>query len=300
MSSSLIKRFTTLVVLLVVGVVAFLVFTFLNDPSFDFDLFFSGEIELKEEEEPLFGKRVIGNSVEGRNIEAYTYGGGDKHLLFVGGIHGGYEWNSVLLAYEFIDYLEENPDIIPESLTVSVIPSANPDGVYKIINKEGRFTLADAPTDREVTAPGRFNKNEVDLNRNFACRWQPESMWRGNVVSAGAFAFSEPEARAIRDFVLANDPEAVVFWHSQSDAVYASECESGVLSGTRSIMNAYSRASGYKAVDSFDAYEITGDAEGWLASINIPSITVELSTHRAIEWEKNLAGAKALFKLLKT
>ncbi|MDA1334643.1 MAG: hypothetical protein O2794_01340 [bacterium] len=46
----------------------------------------------------------------------------------------------------------------------------------------------------------------------------------------------------------------------------------------------------------FDAYEITGDAEGWLASINIPAITVELKTHETIEWSQNKAGIEALFK----
>ena len=61
-------------------------------------------------------------------------------------------------------------------------------------------------------------------------------------------------------------------------------------------MNAYSRASGYPAVKSFDSYAISGDAEGWLASKNIPAITVELRTHEIVEWEKNLAGIKALFK----
>jgi len=39
---------------------------------------------------------------------------------------------------------------------------------------------------------------------------------------------------------------------------------------------------------------VTGDAEGWLASIGIPAITVELSTHETIEWEKNFAGIRAL------
>jgi hypothetical protein len=62
-------------------------------------------------------------------------------------------------------------------------------------------------------------------------------------------------------------------------------------------MNTYADAARYPAVDSFNAYSITGDAEGWLASIGIPAITVELATHEAIEWEKNLAGIKGLFLL---
>lgn len=239
--------------------------------------------------------RVIGSSVEGRKIEAYTYGNGEAHLVFVGGIHGGYEWNSALLAYKFMDYLNANQQSIPESLTVTVIPSANPDGMYKVIGKEGRFTVEDVLTDRPIESR-RFNAHMVDLNRNFDCKWKPESMWRENTVSAGSKPFSEPETAAIRDFVLKNNPDAVVFWHSQSNAVYASECEDGILPETLNIMNAYSRASGYPPIKSFDHYEITGDAEGWLASIGIPAITVELQTHETVEWERNLAGIKALFE----
>ena len=59
-------------------------------------------------------------------------------------------------------------------------------------------------------------------------------------------------------------------------------------------MNVYAKASGYNAIKTFDSYAITGDSEGWLASINIPAITVELKTHETVEWEQNLAGIKAL------
>jgi len=263
-------------------------------------------VSLRVPEEPISTERkteyvVIGTSVEGRDIEAYTFlpaseTGGESHLLFVGGVHGGYEWNSVLLSYRFIDYLEANPSVIPENIIVTVVPSANPDGVYEVVGKEGRFSLADVPAGTNTTGEGRFNARGVDLNRNFDCKWQPKSLWRGNEVSAGTEAFSEPEAVALRDFVLKQKPDAVIFWHSQANAVYASECEEGILPETLVVMNTYSRASGYQAVDSFDAYEITGDAEGWLASLGIPAITVELSSHETVEWERNKAGAQALFE----
>ncbi|MEX0931839.1 MAG: M14 family metallopeptidase [Candidatus Paceibacterota bacterium] len=246
-----------------------------------------------EEENPVH--EVIGTSVEGRDIEVYTYGTGDTHLLFVGGIHGGYEWNSILLAYEFKDYLDANIDTLPEYLTISVIPSLNPDGTYAVIEKEGRFTYADAQNS-DSDAVGRFNANDVDLNRNFDCKWAPESSWRGAVVSAGDAPFSEPEAQALRGFVEKTSPSAVVFWHSQANTVYASECEDGIIPETLDIMNAYADAAGYNKVEAFDAYPITGDAEGWLASIGIPAVTVELKTHETVEWEQNLRGIKALFE----
>ena len=260
------------------------------------------------EKEPIVytpEREVVGVSVEGREIEAFTYqpledmeedNEEDTRLLFVGGVHGGYEWNSVLLAYELMDYLEENPEVIPEDIVLSIIPSANPDGVYEITQTEGRFTANTALADIS-DGQGRFNANDVDLNRNFDCKWEPESMWRGNVVSAGEKPFSEPEARAIRYFITKYDPDAVVFWHSQADAVYASECEDGILPETLTLMNTYADAAGYRAVESFDAYEITGDAEGWLASIGIPAVTVELSSHESLDWNQNLSGIQAVFEL---
>jgi len=240
--------------------------------------------------------RVIGQSVEGRAMESYTYGNGSTTLLFVGGMHGGYEWNSVLLAYKFIDALEDKTFPIPENLKVVVIPVLNPDGLFSVVKKEGRFTAAEIPpNDAHTTGKGRFNANNVDLNRNFDCKWQPESSWRSKVVSAGTSAFSEPEALALKNLVLEINPTAAIFWHSQANTVYASECKNGVLADTLSIMEAYAKAAGYNSVASFDAYPVSGDAEGWLASINIPAITVELETRLSPEWEKNRKGIEAVF-----
>ena len=255
---------------------------------------------IQSEPEPAFTESVIGTSVEGRQIEAMTFGTGDTHLLFVGGVHGGYEWNSTLLAYEVIDYLKTNPTMVPEDLAVSVIPSLNPDGLAEVVTADGEFALADVPDPSTRVAAGRFNANDVDLNRNFDCKWAPESSWRGETVSAGTAAFSEPEAKALRDFVTNQKPKAVIFWHSQANNVYASECENGVLPETLTLMSTYAKASSYGEVAKFDAYPITGDAEGWLASIGIPAVTVELEGYQTTEWTRNLAGIDATLKLYST
>ena len=237
---------------------------------------------------------VIGHSVQGRAIDAYSYGNGPAQLLFVGGIHGGYEWNSVLLAYTFMDYLSANPTFIPANETITVVPSANPDAVFKVVGKEGRFVASDVATNTELLASARFNADNVDLNRNFDCKWQPKSTWQSKMVSGGSAAFSEPEAQAIRDYALEIKPAAAIFWHSQADAVYASQCLKGILPVTLDIMNTYASAAGYPAVKTFDAYTTTGAADDWLSTQNIPAITVELKTHDTIEWDQNLKGITAL------
>ncbi len=48
-------------------------------------------------------KTVIGQSAGGKDITAYHYGEGAEEILFIGGIHGGYEWNTALVAYETMD-----------------------------------------------------------------------------------------------------------------------------------------------------------------------------------------------------
>ena len=192
-----------------------------------------------------------------------------------------------------MDYLAAHPEVIPAGETITVIPNANPDGVYKVVGKAGRFAAADVPVSADQS-PGRFNAHAVDLNRNFDCKWQPTATWKSKTVSAGTAAFSEPETAALRALILKLHPAAVVWWHSMAGAVYASQCEGGILPQTLTIMNAYALAAGYPAIKSFDAYPTTGAAEDWLAKVGIPAITVELTTHEGIEWEKNLAGITAL------
>lgn len=239
-------------------------------------------------------KNTIGTSVEGRPIEMYSYGGGPKHIAFVGGIHGGYEWNGSLLAYTFIEHLDQNPDLVPAGVTIDVIPSANPDALHDVVGYDGPFAATDVVTDTATLESARFNSNGVDINRNFDCKWDPKSTWRSREVSGGTAAFSEPEAMAIKNYAETYNPSAVVFWHSQANAVYASQCDDGVLPETLMLMNTYADAAGYKSVSVFDSYVVTGAADDWLASIGIPAVTVELKTHESIEWEKNLAGIKAV------
>ncbi|HEY4498754.1 MAG TPA: M14 family metallopeptidase [Candidatus Paceibacterota bacterium] len=243
------------------------------------------------------GATVIGKSSGGRDIIAYTYGTGTTtKLLFVGGIHGGYEWNTVLVAQALADYLKVTPSVIPSNIQVTVIPVLNPDGLVKVVGTTtGNFTSANVSSSQEVQISGRFNGNTVDLNRNFDCDWQSTGTWQSTSVSGGDSAFSEPESHAIKAYVETQKPTAVIVWYSAAGGVFASSCHNGVSSKTRTIMNTFAKASGYPAHEVFNYYAITGDMTNWLAKENIPAISVLLTTHDSVEWDKNQAGIKALF-----
>lgn len=238
---------------------------------------------------------VIGSSVQGRDIDAYHYGSGPIELLFVGGIHGGYEWNTTLVAYQLIDYLKANPSSIPSNERVTVIPVLNPDGLNLVVGTSSSdFIAADVSHSQATVIAGRYNGDKVDLNRNFDCDWHATGVWQNTPVSGGTAAFSEPESQAIRNYVATEKPAAVVVWYSAAGGVYSSNCHAGVSTDTAALTKAFADASGYPAHESFDFYATTGDMTNWLAKIGIPAISVLLTNHTDTEWSKNLAGIQAV------
>lgn len=219
---------------------------------------------------------VLGTSVNGTDIIAYHFGSGEKEILLVGGVHGGYSPNTASLASEFVNYFKENENTIPKNLMVTVIPNLNPDGAAKSGNA------------------GRFNTNDVDLNRNFDCDWSAKAVWRNQEVSGGTEAFSEPEAIALRDYVEKYDPSAAVVWFSAEGKVYPSACATTPSKASVELAATFATAAKYPAEAEFNAYNLTGDMVNWMAKQGIPAISVLLSDYQNTEWTQNLAGVKAV------
>ena len=241
-------------------------------------------------------EELIGQSTADNDIMAYHYGdldGAEIELLFIGGIHAGYSGNTVVVAQELMNYLEEKPDVIPDDVVVTVIPVMNPDGLQAVYQTTGPLAAADIVTGSQ-TVEGRFNGNKVDLNRNFDCQWEAEGTWQNQTVSGGSQPFSEPEARAIRDYIETHDVDAAVVWYSAAGGVYSSSCNDSVAADTRALTNLYAKAAGYEAFEEFDFYEITGDMVNWFAKKGIPAISVLLTNRTDSEWSKNLRGIEAM------
>lgn len=241
-----------------------------------------------------FKRNVLGTSTQEYPIEAYQIGNGPIRLAFIGGIHGGYEWNTTLLAYQAIDFFTSHPEELPGSVSLYIVPSANPDGLVALIGRFGRFSFDDMRSlITTPTFPGRFNGNGVDLNRNWGYNWTPHASWWQVRVSGGTEPFSEVETQILRNFLTAPPMTAVVFWHSAALGVYPGRCDAP-LPQTNILATTYAEASQYPAYDSFDAYPITGDATDWLCSQGIPAIVVELSGKRGVDWLQNLAAMQAM------
>ncbi|HEY69101.1 MAG TPA: hypothetical protein G4O08_00805 [Anaerolineae bacterium] len=216
------------------------------------------------------GPWVIGYSSLEVPIHAYRIGSGPRARLIVGGIHGGYEGNTIELVQKFVDVLIENPESVPSQLTLYLIPCANPDG-------------AAAGTDR---IHGRMNGNLVDLNRNWDYRWQPISNHGPWTVSGGSAPFSEPETAALRDFILEREIEAAIFYHSAWGAVFPGSGQSASQAEALALLVVEHTGYLYAPTD-IDWQPPTGNATDWLTTNGIPSIDIELTNHVDIDWDIN-------------
>ncbi len=223
--------------------------------------------------------QVIGYSVLGRPIEVYTFGNGEKERMIVAGIHGGYEWNTIVLADELIRYIHKNPHLIPSDVTLYILRNLNPDG--------------DA---RAHGVDGRVNERGVDLNRNFptnwAAEWDRRGCWNYRPTSGGAGPGSEPETRAMMYFLQTHRIEALISYHSAALGIFPG----GEPWDKKSIefAKALSKVTGYPFPPIDTGCVFTGTLADYAVEMGAVAVDMELSTHRYTDFEQNLKALEVL------
>ena len=232
---------------------------------------------------PLPG--AIGFSVAGRPIDVYTFGSGDREYLIVAGIHGGYEANTIALANEMIKYLNENSEVIPHDATLHIIRNMNPDG-------EARANGVD----------GRVNNHGVDLNRNFPSKnwaedWDRDGCWIYRPTSGGTRGGSEPETRAVMNFIASHRITALISYHSAALGVFPGgvpwEEDSKRLAATLAFVTKYP----YPPVDTGCVY--TGTLADWAVEQGVgAAVDMELANHNQTDFDKNLKALRALLSFI--
>jgi predicted deacylase len=222
---------------------------------------------------------VIGYSVSGRPLEVYTFGQGERQVMIAAGIHGGYEWNTIALADELIIYVNEHPEIIPSDVTLFILRKINPDGDARAHTKEGRV-----------------NDHGVDLNRNFPENWQAEwdrdGCWDYTETTGGSGPGSEPETRAVMNFLSTHRVQALISYHSAALGVFPGgepwDAESIKLAKALSKVTYYP----YPPIDTGCYY--TGTLADYAVSLGAAAVDMELRNHRDTDFKENLKALKVL------
>ncbi len=149
----------------------------------------------------VIGRKVIGRSVQGRSIMAFRKGNPDAttKVVVVGQMHGD-EKGGVMTARYIRDRLPVDSDV-----DLWIVPTMNPDGFVHNT---------------------RRNAHGVDLNRNF-----PTNGWTrtspGSITYSGPSRASEPETRAMVDFLDKVEPRFITSIHQPYGSVGRNDKDPG-------------------------------------------------------------------------
>lgn len=200
---------------------------------------------------------VIGSSVQGRSIVAYSFGSGSKTILFTAAIHGS-EPSSYSTMMAWVKHLQAYGDIVPADKRVVVVPNTNPDG---------------------IAVGSRNNSRNVNLGRNF-----PTHNWQASIETAsgtlptggGNSPGSEPETAALMALTRQLRPRLEISFHAQGSLVGANKFGDSVAIG-----DIYAKTVGYRTMfynaEAVMGYPMTGEYEDWMGEqMGIPAILIEL------------------------
>ncbi|MBN2502859.1 MAG: hypothetical protein JXB38_18915 [Anaerolineales bacterium] len=225
------------------------------------------------------GPIVIGHSVKGNPLEVHRFGTGPRAVMVVAGIHGGYEANTVWLAEQLIAYVQYDPGVVPEDVTLYILPVLNPDGLEHMHRAEGRM-----------------NANGVDLNRNWTVSWEADwprsGCWDMLPINSGPYPASEPETLALMGFVINHPLVALVSYHASAPGFYPADDPFQPKSDW--LAEDLAAASGYPNPAINMGCYMTGSLVDWVASTGAAAVDLELTDHYNTDYDQNLRVLEAL------
>ncbi len=234
----------------------------------------------------------IGQSVEGRELLAIKISDNvardeDEVVIVFLGAHHAREWISVevpfLIAKHLIENYSSNSNIanLVDNAEIWIIPMVNPDGhVYSVsTNRLWR-------KNRRKNGNGTYG---VDLNRNYGYQWGGSGS-SGDTYSEtyrGPAPFSEPETKAVADFLKLQSPKALITYHSYSQLILYPWGYTNSAASDNSLHKSLAKSMAEKINDvhqeyytpqqSSELYLTSGDTTDWLyALLSIPAFTIEL------------------------
>lgn len=217
---------------------------------------------------------AIGLSVQGRAIDVGCRGDGERTVLLVGGIHTGTETIGSDLALDLAALLWSGLIDLPANVRVCVLPALNPDGRALGVHTNARG---------------------VDLNRNWpgaswtASAYHPET----GPVSGGSAPLSEPETRALHDYIAETSPALIVVFHCCGSIV-----EANAVPGAAELGLQYAAAAGFGYIDTWQFYPLTGQLIDAMDALGIPAIDVELASPYATGLAQHRAALNAVLASL--
>lgn len=241
---------------------------------------------------PEFTQLVqIGKSSEGRAIYALRLGSGELEILMDASMHGREHMTTNVLLEMMDEYIKayvndskfDGYDVkhLLNRVSIWFVPMLNPDGVTLV------QTGNNLSPEHVVMNGGRGNFNRwkansrgIDLNRNFDGGWMTTKTVKYPAYKdyKGERAFSEPESKALRDFIAERNFKSYITYHSSGSVIYYYHHQKNdELKRDLSLAKKLSKVTGYRVMPPTGNTGSGASADWFIMTYKMPGITIEIA-----------------------
>ena len=248
------------------------------------------DIELLMKKYKSISVRIIGKSVMGRNLYCLKIGRGAKRVVLLGAYHG-LEYLTAAFLMRFTEaytecvhngemYFGHDTTALFDNVTLFVVPMVNPDGVDIAING---LDITNPYHRNIISMTGihsfnnvwQANAHGVDLNHNHDAEWSMVVESPSPTKFGGEFPESEPESRAVADFVRKTGIDILLTFHSQGREIYY---DFNGMESKLAKTNAeeVAKSCGYKAASPSGTATFGGAKDWYIKEFHKQAYTIEL------------------------
>ena len=234
--------------------------------------------------------RSIGKSVMGRNLYCLKAGRGAKRVLLLGAYHGlEYLTAAFLMRFmeEYMNYVHNgevyfgyNTSSLFDNVTLFAVPMVNPDGVDIAVNglditNEYHRNIISMAGIHSFNSVWQANANGVDLNHNHDADFSMVAEKPSPTKFCGKFPESEPESRAVAEFVRKTGIDILLTFHSQGKEIYY-DFNGIIPDKTILIAQRMAEESGYTLSIPQGSAAFGGCKDWFISEFGKPGFTVEI------------------------
>ncbi len=232
----------------------------------------------------------IGESVMEKKLICLKAGIGKKKL-FINGAHHGLEYLTAAFILRFLnDFANAYQNNITlfgydvgelyKKVSLYAVPMVNPDGVDIAVNG---IDITNPYHRKLISMVGihSFNKvwqanaNGVDINHNYDANWKVVKEYPCPTGYAGPYSESEPETKAIVDFVRSENFDMLIAFHSQGGEIYY-DFDGSFAKESVDVVKRMSQVSGYRAAMAEGTAAFGGCKDWFIKEFGKAGFTVEI------------------------
>lgn len=228
----------------------------------------------------------IGKSVMNKDIPCLKIGRGSKKLFLSGAYHG-LEYLTAAFLIRFIKHYAENfyngtgdTKELFGKVTLFVSPMINPDGVDIAVNglditNPYHRALISMVGIHSFNTVWQANARGVDINHNYDAKWNMVMEKPSPSKYGGEMAESEPETRAVVEFVRRMNFDMLLAFHSQGREIYY-DFDGMAGKRSREIADKMAEESGYKVCRPEGTASFGGCKDWFIKEFGREGFTVEI------------------------